>query len=456
MSVICATIFAMIFLHGIVSEIIRQSISVKLDGLLIMRLNFSIIYGLCPLVIFYFPGIYAKHIDIFGLNADAITMQKMAFAVLISYVSALFFYRMGERTRSRNDGMVTEPASSHIATLRSLYFLTFGLGLFSLFIYTNQYGGYWRSVELAGLVRQGLQDEFLETEGSLLFFKKLTTFAFLSSVIATALLISTRDRRYLLALVAAIILSAMVTMILGSRGQIVISVLMLVFSWMAMRYPHGGGIRASGIIFFIILLLVADYFIGVGKLIFAALYRDDMTIGDVISNYDYVPLASIVGYYDEYVASSVAALSYERLSFTYFYDSLIAPVYIIPTRVFGFEKPETIVLFNTYLVTGIWKNMTPPGLVGYGYYSLGFTGIIISSAIYSYVLGWFDRMRKIFTLEKSIFPAIYMPFVLYWGIYFFQGDPQNLTLSITPTAVMIGFAWFLTKSRQRPSVRAIN
>lgn len=448
MSVLSILIFSFIFLHALTKEIVRQVSRVRWDGQFILSMNFAIVYGFCPLAIFFFKGFYGEYVDIFGLNEDPEVILQIAIAVLISYFTCVIFYGSGKRSRyfARPKFYLGTVARTH--NLWIIYGVLLAMGALSLFIYTYQFGGYLRSVELAGLVRQGFQDEYLETEGSFIFVKKLTTTAYLAAAVATAL-VAFDGRRYLPLLIAALILSVMVSTVLGSRGQILIFAMMLIFTWMATRYPKGVGLRPGMVLLFVLLAFTADFFVGVGKDISAALYRQDIAVADVLRNYQYVPLAPIVGYYDEFVASLLGAFSYSGLEYSYYYDSFAIPLYLIPSRLFGFEKPETIVALNTYLIRGVWELSTPPGLVGYGYYSLGFPGIIISSGIYSYVLGLLDRAKELRTFDKSVFPVIYGPFVLYWGIYFFQGDPKNLTLSITPTIILMGLVWFLTLFKRR-------
>lgn len=449
MSVLSILIFSFIFLHALSKEIIRQVAKVRLDGRFIMSMNFAIVYGLCPLAVFFFKDLYGDNVNIYGLNEDPQVVLEIAIAVLISYFTCIIFYGSGKRSRYFSHPKYQVGTIARTLNLRIVYGVMLALGAFSLYAYTYQYGGYFRTVELTGLIRQGLQDDYLETEGSFIFIQNLTTMAFLAAVIAMAF-VAAEGRRYMPLLIAAAILSIMVSLIWGSRGQVLIFALMLIFTWMATRYPRGVGLRPGMVLFFVLLALMADFFVGVGKDITASLYQDDLTIGDVVSNYKYIPLAPVVGYYDEFIASLVGAFSYSGLDYSYYYDSFAIPLYLVPGRLFGIEKPETIVVLNTYLVHGVWEQMTPPGLVGYGYYSLGFPGVVISSGIYAFVLGLLDRAKEIRTFDKSVFPVIYAPFVLYWGIYYFQGDPKNLTLSMTPTVILILAFWFLSLSKRRP------
>lgn len=448
MAVISFSVFLFILIHGITKEGYRQVRKTSFDGRLIMSLNFAIIYGFCPIAVFFFKSLYEDSVNIFGLYADPAVVLKISIAILLSYIVCNLTYKFGfESNFWRRSKFIIDDEKRAFA-LKVLYAIMFAMSALSLKIYTDQYGGFLRTVQLTGLIRQGLQDAYLDTEGSFIFVQNFTTTAFLAAVIGMSIFAANRRMSYLALLVPAVVLSALVLMILGSRGQVLILALMLVFSWMQARYPRGTAIRPAMIAFLLVLVLVADYFIGVGKLISASLYRNDLTPLDVIRQYKYVPLAPIVGYYREYIASLVAAFSYKDLDYSYFYDSFQIPLYLVPSRLFGLEKPETIVTLNTYLTAGIWEAMSPPGLVGYGYYSLGYAGIAISSAIYAYVLGVMDRLKQTLTVENSLFPIIYVPFILYWGIYFFQGDPKNLVITMTPTAILFGFV-YVTMKRMR-------
>ena len=406
-----------------------------------MRMNYSIVYGLCPLCLFFFPDLYGERVDLFGFVPSPDLLFQFALACAgafmvssFGYKFAAYFNPLGELRYNRRQLERTVIAG--------------GVFVFAAFyIYTYQYGGFIRTVELSGFIRQGFQDDVLETSGELLFIQNLTPLAFVLAPAALLLLIKERTLATGFLFFLSFILSVLVWLILGSRGHIVISVALLFFCYMNFRYNGTKVIKPGMLSLLLIGAFVLDYFLGIGKSLSSALYREDLTFGDVFQDFKYAPLGSLVSYYDEYIASAISSMSMKNISYTYFYDSLISPAYLVPSRLFDFTKPESVMYFNTYMVLGIWESVVPPGLIAYGNYALGPVGIVISAVIYGFVLGLFDKANRVSAPGKFINTLIITPFVFYWGVYYFQGDPKTLIGTLT-SPIMFALIMLGARTRQ--------
>lgn len=441
MTAISFIIFLSIFLSGLWLEFFRQVTSLKFDGMLIMRMNYAIIYGLCPLCVFFFPDLYGERVDLFGLRPDPGLLFQIALACLGAFMVSSFSYRFGAYFN------VMAPAVYDRGQLKRTI-VVIGIFVFVAFnIYTYQYGGFLRTVELSGFIRQGFQDQVLQTDGQLLFIQNLTPVAFILLPTSVVLLSKEKNAVALVLFGLSFLLSAMIWLILGSRGHIVISLLLLFFCYMMFKHNGKKAIKPRTFLLMILGAFVIDYFLGIGKTLSSALYREDLTLLDAFRDFKYAPLSSLVGYYDEYIASAIVSISMKNISYTYFYDSLIAPAYLVPSRLFDFSKPESVVYFNTYMVIGVWESVVPPGLIAYGNYALGGIGIVISASIYGFVLGLLDKANFVPAARTYINTLIVTPFVLYWGIYYFQGDPKTLIGTLTSPVIFMSVMFALRSRR---------
>ena len=303
MNTISFIIFLSILLIGAASEIIRQSGSLKFDGLLIMRVNYSIIYGLCPLCLFFFPDLYGERIDLFGFVPSPDLLFQLAIACAGAFMMSSFGYRFGTYFNPLKELRYNRRQLERAVIVGSCFVFV------AFYIYTYQYGGFIRTVELSGFIRQGFQDDVLETSGELLFLQNLTPLAFVLAPAALVLL--TKERTWATGAIffLSFILSVLVWLILGSRGHIVISIALLFFCYMNFSYNGTKVIKPGTLILLFIGAFVLDYFLGIGKSLSSALYREDLTFGDVFRDFKYAPLGSLVGYYDEYIASAISSMS---------------------------------------------------------------------------------------------------------------------------------------------------
>lgn len=441
MAAISFIIFLSIFLSGLSLEFFRQVSSLKFDGLLIMRVNYSIVYGLCPLCVFFFPDLYGERVDLFGLTPAPELLFQIALSCLGAFMVSSFAYRVGSYFNVLAPTVYDrDHLKRTILVIGAFVFVAFNL-------YTYQYGGFLRTVELSGLIRQGFQDDVLETDGQLLFIQNLTPIAFI--LLPASYILFSKEKNWTAATFFGLsfVISALVWLILGSRGHIAISLLLLFFCFMKFKYNDTKVIKPGTLVMLIVAAFFLDYFLGIGKGLSSALYREDLTVADAFRDFKYAPLGSLVGYYDEYIASAIVSISMKHVSYTYFYDSLIAPAYLVPSRLFDFAKPESIVYFNTYMVIGAWESVVPPGLIAYGTYALGPVGIVISAAIYGLVLGLLDKANMVPVARKYINTLIITPFVLYWGVYYFQGDPKTLIGTLT-SPIMFTLILFVVRTRR--------
>src|SRR5699024_1341055 len=104
-----------------------------------------------------------------------------------------------------------------------------------------------------------------------------------------------------------------------------------------------------------------------------------------------------------------------------FYYGLIS---ILPERLLGIESGESISYLNTFLIFHVQEGFYPPGLIGYFYYSLGVTGVILGSYYYTFLSNYFIIICRKHEQVHPIFNGLYIFFVISFCQYIMSGDPR--------------------------------
>ncbi|WP_114201815.1 hypothetical protein [Janibacter anophelis] len=63
-----------------------------------------------------------------------------------------------------------------------------------------------------------------------------------------------------------------------------------------------------------------------------------------------------------------------------------------PFKLLGMSPPDSISYFNTYLTWGQWDSEVPPGLLAFGFLSLGTLGVVIHAAVAAFLVSVLERI----------------------------------------------------------------
>jgi hypothetical protein len=419
------TAFALLTVGIFAFEIARQIKHIKLDGLAIINASFLITYSYTGLLFFSNPENvpYAYQEDI------KITVALLCF---ISYCSTISGYTIG-RIGTRHSHSSPQHSEHSIAAGGVI---TFAIGFISTYMYSQSYGGLMNSIIYAAAIRAGYGEDLLVAEGNYLFFKNLIPLLQYLPIILIGRYIANPNKRTLIWFLATFSLAVFGLFLMSGRGRIVIFIILLIVCSSNHKTPkkHATPSRSISII---ILIFALDLFISYGKQIFNLFYSDDNSLSAIIAQQEYIPFRLFSEYYEHRVHSIIIALNDTRFSPTLFYDALAIPLYVIPSRITGITAPDSISYINTFLQTGFWDSMIPPGMVAYGFYSLGIAGVIITSFAFGLFPGIFDKTLSSTSSSKQKinFKQLYMPILLIWCIYFIQGDPRVFIINLTPPLI---------------------
>jgi hypothetical protein len=121
------------------------------------------------------------------------------------------------------------------------------------------------------------------------------------------------------------------------------------------------------------------------------------------------------------------ALSYDY-ELRWFVDLLYGALSLLPDRLMNSEPPQTILYYNTMLITGGFDFGIPTGLLAFGIYSLWWPGLIISCWVYGWSGGYLQTI-----LEQNIKHIFWMPsfYALLSQIWFGlqSSDPETFLQS---------------------------
>ena len=131
----------------------------------------------------------------------------------------------------------------------------------------------------------------------------------------------------------------------------------------------------------------------------------------------------MLGYFSHRTYAIEAALkNFNETHYLYWFkDNFLSIFYLIPERLTGIVKPDSISPYNTEVLTGIYEATIPPGIIAYGIYSLWIPGFIIAAIIYGSIFGLVDSFFNKYFSQKYLL-IIILPIIVVWGLYGSTGD----------------------------------
>lgn len=386
-------------------------------GLVLISGSFLIFYGL--------PGAYsgfawekfsAAYLGFQDRNLYvSVTIAVVSLAV---YLIAVRAYARGFRSSSANYPTLSQARMYHLSILAAFF------ACVSFYIYAQQYGGFQTVYRYASMIRTG---HYLPLEGrSATFFHyfiPLIMFQTLYFAIRTS--VSRNVWNYFgLAISTAITLSFMASM--SGRGKIVFLMICLfvILLWSRERQK----LRVRSILLAACFVLIAVVTVSDGKEFFfrMRLIDEDSLVNIAMSSVGAGNfLEEILSYFATRVYSAEVALMrvISDVPLGYFHEVLIAPLYIVPERIVGVLGVASISQTNTGLLKGTPGGSIPPGIIGYGIYSLWALGPMLLGYIYGYVIGVLQGRMNNGGIYAQV---VYLPAMIWWLFFAGAGDPKVL------------------------------
>jgi hypothetical protein len=419
------TIFLIITFLPLVIEAVRQTRRLSIDGLMMMNVSFAIIYGYSGLI----NTISEEHSG--RLSSDSVIVAVLCF---IGYISVLASYAIVFHSTKVRPASEATFRVSNTRILTGAY-VAFLLGLVSVYFYARSYGGMGNALQYAAVIRSGYGEDYLNGAGLTLFFKRFIPVLQYLPIIALSLFLERRRLIYLIIFSASALITIFGLFIMAGRGRIVIFTLLLVISSIT-YFNKNRKLSIANTIALILVIFLTDVYITYGKDLFNYQLVEGGSINNILHGKPYILFQTFVEYYQHRIDSIFVAISETEFGPTWFYDSFAIPTYLIPTRLTGITGPPSISYINTYLLTGDWDSMIPPGMIAYGFYSMGVIGVVLTSAVYAVLPALLDK-RAGSSPPKSMKVFIRTPAVFIWVVYYLQGDPRVFIINMFPLLVFM-------------------
>ena len=300
-----------------------------------------------------------------------------------------------------------------------------GLGISSILIYANQYGGLVQAIADANFIRSGT------VEGQALgFFIRLVYFNFFAAYLIASWLFINRNRsRNLivwLLFVAAIAGSLVSALLVSARATMIIAIGNFYLAYILYR-------RKLALPILIPLLVGMVFFIVYGKILFYSL--SGLTEGGYIefvmrfrqaaneSNDQSSFVSSIVGVFS-YGFTSLYIAVQEHYSIRLLGDWIYGIGSFLPDRLLNTNIPDTVSTDNTKFLIGHNEYEIPAGFIAACWYSWSWVGVVI----YSFAYGWIGRYIQII-LYRHLYKIFWVPFLYVslaqaWSDFLASGDPR--------------------------------
>ncbi|EPK7844040.1 hypothetical protein OY498_001794, partial [Acinetobacter baumannii] len=108
-----------------------------------------------------------------------------------------------------------------------------------------------------------------------------------------------------------------------------------------------------------------------------------------------------------------------------------------PFKLLGFDIPDLISYFNTYIVYGVWDSEIPPGAVAFGYIQLGIVGVIFHGFILGMFFRFFDIMFRAKNQENPILLGFYAFIVTSFTYMLSNSDPALFLQNRIPNILFL-------------------
>jgi hypothetical protein len=413
-------------------------------GMMLLSGSFLMFYGL--------PGAYTgfawdnvQHV-MAGLGERGFLVSAtMAITCLLAYRTSVWGYKRG---LAKSGSVVIRPVNK-LAIGYSVAACVV-LSSICLYIYAMQYGGFEAAYRYTAAIRSG---HYAPLEGFSFTFTKyfIPCILFLTIYLA----VSTREHFNMgkaLMLFGALALTILFVLIMGGRGLVVFTLLAVLI---ALFFPQGEQRLKYAVLVPIGVLASIGYFIiRDGKQLFNSFraigerqFFDGVT--EAFSQGSFVN--EVMGYFATRIYSGevaiLKAVSQERLG--WFHEVVIAPLYLVPERLSGVIGLVSVSQTNTALLTGSQGGTIPPGLVGYGVYSLWVFGPLLCGFVFGYVLG---QLQSRYERAGIYAQVIILPTMIWWMFFTGAGDPRVLVRSMFPIFVFAGLYWFFNLVSGRSTV----
>lgn len=175
-----------------------------------------------------------------------------------------------------------------------------------------------------------------------------------------------------------------------------------------------------------------------GKTFLFALNNENFDKDDFIDNNFLSTISNsyniIVSEFSHQYLSLVNFMQYDY-SFRFFGD--YAYWLFKPFKLLGFNIPDSISYYNTFIVHGVWDSEIPPGGIAYGYIQFGVLGVIIHGFILGCFFKFFDVVFDPKNQKNPILLGFYAVLVTSFTYMLSNSDPALFLQNRIPNIIFL-------------------
>ena len=317
--------------------------------------------------------------------------------------------------------------------LSLLYFILL-VSLLSLFVYIQSFGGLLQALISGAKLRytdSGTQS--IGAWGFLLYFVALSKIV---SCVSFYRLLSGTDQKtkYKIMFFLGIAATLVFAIVNASRGAIVITLLMFIYTYFFFQsHKKGAKFAQKVLISTLVLLPILLIFIVYGKVLIkhTANFIDSGSFEFSFSTYEDKRNAAGSRFISEFSHpyESIDYLLENETEPNYFKHFLTAPLNVIPSKIFNTKKQPRITEVNTKNISGSEEGGRPPGLIASFWYGGGIYMIFFMLFMYGFILATLQKHGQKMIRSNVLFSpyVAFIYFMIPWQST--NGDPSIILKS---------------------------
>ena len=376
-----------------------------------------------PIPAFFLDAALGNSSEMWFNDTFYISNIQTALAIFAGYFLVLIgFYSKSAEKLGKN--IIIKSRSNKTIIIYAILLLLFAC--LSIHIYSSQYGGFLVALSKTNLIRAGAE----ERTGGLLFFKRFLYCSFFASYLLGAYVILQKENKNILIKIIFLIslfVSLLAFFLSGARAPFINFILVFYLGYIIKTNKSSLGLL-------ILIICVSAGFLLYGKIIFFSLTSlpDGFTavVDKFIETKNNQPDGGGFTFYGllknfAYPVYSLDTAFTQVYEPRFFWDWLYGLASLLPEKLTGIEKTETISYYNTYYIVKTNDYSIQPGFLAFGIYCMSWPGLILTCII----CGWIGRYLQSI-LTNHLNDIFYMPFIYVftaeiWLDFQTLGSPQD-------------------------------
>ncbi|TCB49199.1 oligosaccharide repeat unit polymerase [Acinetobacter sp. ANC 4779] len=392
-------------------------------SLTFMTLMWSIvIYVLAPLALF--NSYYEVASPRFLRNNYDISSLLPLFVIIIFFISmffgSIFFDRVGFKLKLETSNEL----------IRKTVLILFAIGGISLFFFIYTYGGLDYVLSNMSKIRSGTDDNKNYLAAFVSSFSKYINLSFF--IIFSLILIKKNLSRFDYFLLFLCTLATLFSLYLSAGREAGIAFLISILVIYLAVY------KKIPVLTVFVFSLFSFMYILFGKTFLFALNNENFDKGEFIENNFLSTIGDsyniIVSEFSHQYLSLVNFMQYDY-DFRFFGD--YAYWLFKPFKLLGFNIPDSISYYNTFIIHGVWDSEIPPGGIAFGYIQFGIVGVIIHGFILGCFFKFFDVIFDPKNQNNPILLGFYAVLVTSFTYMLSNSDPALFLQNRIPNILFL-------------------